>query len=128
MNTVMNLELVKLSHFNWITKIESFVEGQKIPKNEVAISHLDSELGKWYYAVEQNKYKHLKEVQFLELKYKKLHTIAQYIWESKMAGDFELVKIYYADFLEVTKRIIKYFEIVEEIIFEKTARMRVVNF
>ncbi|WP_395077887.1 CZB domain-containing protein [Flavobacterium sp.] len=128
MSKEMNLESIKLSHDNWFAKIEYYLDGHLVPRQDIVVSHSECELGKRFYDEGKEIYGNIRAVKFLEIKHEKLHKIAQYIWDAYNNGDFELAKILYSDMLAVSKRIISIFNEAQEFINDKSEKSNVINF
>jgi PAS domain S-box-containing protein len=109
-NSVYDFEEAKKMHLNWKFKIRNFLDGIGSLTTNQAISHLHSDLGKWYYADGKSLYGHFQSMQELELQNEKLHNLVKQILELKENEDFITAEIKYLDLENTSDTIIRLLE------------------
>ncbi len=70
-----DFELARISHLQWLDKIEDFLDGKETLSQDEATSHHHCELGKWYDSTGMLLYGHLDEMQKLGVVHEKLHQL-----------------------------------------------------
>ncbi|MCP3933722.1 MAG: HAMP domain-containing protein [Bacteroidetes bacterium] len=68
-----DLELARISHLQWIDKIEDYLDGKETLSKDEAISHHHCELGEWYDSTGMLLYGHLELMQKLGDVHEQLH-------------------------------------------------------
>ncbi len=127
MNTTENFENFKSYYNNWFQKVIDFVENKTNIKEEIVTSFENTPLGKWFYTEGKKDFGHLDQVVFLESKFKKLHNLVGYLWDSKTSGDTALTKLYYDDFLILSGRMIPNLELSKQYILSENNNKDIIN-
>ncbi len=70
-----DFEIARISHLQWLDKIEDFLDGKETLSKDEAISHHHCELGKWYDSTGMLSYGHLDQMQKLGDVHKQLHQL-----------------------------------------------------
>jgi len=82
-----DFESAKASHMAWKTRVRAYLDGNESALDEqVATSHHQCALGKWFYGPGMTKYGHLQEMKAMEEPHAELHQVIKQIIELKKAG------------------------------------------
>lgn len=96
----------KLKYLKWKYKLENLLRGSGSLTYNQAISHLDSDLGKWFFNEGKEKYGKLKPMQKFELHYKKAHEIAKQIIELLENKEISLAEEKHHEFIQISDSIV----------------------
>lgn len=119
MSEIVNFDQAKIKHLGWKSKIRDCLDGKITLKPEEIISHLNCDLGKWYYLEGKKQYGHLQPMSIMEIKHEKLHQIVADIWHFKQIDDTELAEDLYFDLCETSDKIVMCLTEAEKIINNK---------
>ena len=111
----------KLKHLKWKYKIRHFIDGEGSLTQNQAISHHDSDFGKWYYSEGKEKYGHMESVQKLELQHEKLHHLVKEIIDLKAKGEIQKAEKKYQELVTKSDKIVLLLDESEQIINNENA-------
>lgn len=106
MSTRKDFDQAKQFQLDWMFKIREFLDGVGKIDDESFNSHLNSKLGKWYYAEGKSKYGGLDPIKKFEVKQVKLHKIVKEILHAKEENQTALAEELYEDLVSNSKQII----------------------
>jgi PAS domain S-box-containing protein len=96
----------KSKHLNWKYKIGNFFNGTGSLTHNQAVSHLHSDLGKWYNSQGKLKYGHLESMQMFELEHEKIHNQVKEVLDLNASGDLDKAKLKYLEIVKTSDQII----------------------
>jgi PAS domain S-box-containing protein len=111
----------KLKHLKWKYKIRHFLDGEGSLTQNQAISHQDSDFGKWYYSEGKKKYGHMESVKKLEVQQQKLHDLVKEILDLKAKGEIQKTEEKYKKLVATSDKIILLLDESEQIINNENA-------
>ncbi|WP_395046932.1 PAS domain S-box protein [Flavobacterium sp.] len=111
----------KLKHLKWKYKIRHFFDGAGSLTQNQAISHRDSDFGKWYYSDGKKKYGHMESVQKIESLHEKLHHLVKEILDLKTKGEIQKAEEKHKKMIAISDKIILLLDESEQIINNENA-------
>ncbi|WP_395056106.1 PAS domain S-box protein [Flavobacterium sp.] len=111
----------KLKHLKWKYKIRHFLDGEGSLDQIQAISHRESDFGKWYYTEGKKKYGHIESVQKIELLNEKLHHLVKEILDLKTKGEAQKTEVKYQQLVATSDKIILLLDESEQVINNENA-------
>ncbi len=103
-----DFEMARMSHLQWIDKIEDFLDGKETLSQDEAISHHHCELGKWFDTTGMLLYGHLEQMQKLGDVHEQLHQLINNLI-SKSAQGIQIEKdIYMPQIYSFSEKIISH--------------------
>ena len=111
----------KLKHLKWKYKIRHFLDGAGSLTQNQAISHRDSDFGKWYYSDGKKKYGHMESVQKIESLHEKLHHLVKEILDLKAKVEIQKAEEKYKKLIATSDKIILLLDESEQIINNENA-------
>ncbi len=111
-----DFNLIKAKHLNWKYKIRNFLDGTGSLRHQQAVSHLDTDLGKWYYDEGKSLYGNLEPMQKFELAHIHLHELVKQILDLNTNGESIKAELKYRQLLETSDEIILLLDKTEKII------------
>ena len=113
---IVDFTLAKSKHLKWKYKIRNFLDGDGSLTMQQAISHLDCDLGKWYYSEGKTKYGHIESMQNFEIEHIQLHKLVKEILELKTNNEIEKSELKYIELIDSSDKIILLLDESESII------------
>ncbi len=114
----LKIDLIKGQHLKWVANVRLYIDGKiDLDRNYLA-SHVDSELGNFFYPEIKEKFGQFKELQVMENRLKKMHINGDFIWEYKKSNNFEMIEIHFTDIKVISEKMTLLFEKIQNFVVE----------
>jgi len=110
---VQELMQAKTAHRAWKIRVRRFLDDKEQLDEQVAFSHQQCGLGRWYDTVGMDKFSHIPAMRELEAPHRQLHETIHRIAELKRNGDFDGAEREYEKVAPLSERVIALIEQIE---------------
>jgi hypothetical protein len=114
----LKIDVLKVKHLEWVANVRLYIDDKIDLDRNYLSSHVDSELGKFYYPDIKEKFGQFKELQVMESRLKKMHINGDFIWEYKKSNNIEMMEIHFTDIVTISDKMTILFEKIQNFVVE----------